>query len=62
MNFSKHLSLFKSMGTFIAKSILDSRIVDMPFSDAFLSILVNVKSLKSSRTTLSKMNLLKVII
>ncbi|RKO92921.1 hypothetical protein BDK51DRAFT_19836 [Blyttiomyces helicus] len=36
----KILHLFKSLGTFVAKALLDSRIVDMPFSPIFLEMVV----------------------
>ncbi|KAJ3299339.1 Ubiquitin fusion degradation protein 4 [Borealophlyctis nickersoniae] len=34
------LDLFKSLGTFVAKALLDSRIVDLPFSPIFLEMVV----------------------
>ncbi|KAI8853848.1 hypothetical protein BC829DRAFT_259076 [Chytridium lagenaria] len=36
----RSLSLFKSLGTFVAKALLDSRIVDMPFSPLFLEMVI----------------------
>ncbi|KAJ3099309.1 Ubiquitin fusion degradation protein 4 [Phlyctochytrium planicorne] len=36
----KILSLFRSLGVFVAKALLDSRIVDMPFSPLFLEMVV----------------------
>lgn len=32
--------MFKSLGTFVAKALLDSRIVDMPFSPIFLEMVI----------------------
>lgn len=35
------LSLFKSLGKFVGKAMLDSRMIDIPFSSEFLDILIN---------------------
>ncbi|KAJ3191722.1 Ubiquitin-protein ligase [Irineochytrium annulatum] len=40
----KIFGIFKSLGTFVAKALLDSRIVDMPFSPLFLEMVIGEES------------------
>ncbi|ORY53560.1 hypothetical protein BCR33DRAFT_2838 [Rhizoclosmatium globosum] len=53
------LNLFKSMGTFVAKALLDSRIVDMPFSTLFLDMIVGNRTIGKSSP--SHLHLIKYI-
>ncbi|KAI8611901.1 hypothetical protein BC830DRAFT_618218 [Chytriomyces sp. MP71] len=51
--------VFKAIGTFIAKSLLDGRIVDMPFSPLFLELVVRGDNALKCASTLSLLHLMK---
>ncbi|KAJ3161978.1 Ubiquitin fusion degradation protein 4 [Geranomyces michiganensis] len=42
------LSLFQALGTFVAKALLDSRLIDLPFSPIFLEMVVGEEEEKES--------------
>ncbi|ORY01005.1 hypothetical protein K493DRAFT_210243 [Basidiobolus meristosporus CBS 931.73] len=50
-NGMKILNLFKAMGKFVAKALIDSRIIDLPFNPIFIKTLLNpaedIKNLRS---------------
>ncbi|KAJ3298738.1 Ubiquitin fusion degradation protein 4, partial [Blyttiomyces sp. JEL0837] len=46
----KTLNLFKSMGTFVAKAMLDSRLLDLPISPLFLEMVVGTEQKDRSRS------------
>jgi hypothetical protein len=49
------LGFFKSIGTLIAKALLDSRVLDIPFSPVFIEMCV------FGHSNISKLSAIKVI-
>ncbi|KAK9761025.1 Ubiquitin fusion degradation protein 4 [Basidiobolus ranarum] len=49
----KILNLFKAMGKFVAKALIDSRIIDLPFNPIFIKTLLNPKeNIKNLRSVM----------
>ncbi|KAJ3090034.1 Ubiquitin fusion degradation protein 4 [Quaeritorhiza haematococci] len=55
----KMLGLFKSLGTFVAKALLDSRIVDLPFSPLFLEMVVGTDMDSTNEESGGSLHLIK---
>ncbi|KAJ3349929.1 Ubiquitin fusion degradation protein 4 [Entophlyctis luteolus] len=57
----RKLYLLESIGTFVAKALLDSRVVDLPFSSLFLDMVVNDRQISFKSGVTSALHLLKLI-